>query len=145
MSCNHYIILVLYFTADFPKVFQQNGEERIVNGFDTEKALPYQLSILVVANKYRKFHICGATLLTANYAISALHCFIIWDKSKPNGPWEVAHLRDFRIVAGRYYNQKNYVQGQSQFGEQVSKKFKRASISKLPIHYTSCTYTRYLT
>ena len=126
MSCNHYIILVFYFTADFPKVFQQNSEGRIVNGFDTEKALPYQLSILVVANKYRKFHICGATLLTANYAISALHCFIIWDK--------VARFKDFRIVAGRYYNQKNYVQGQSQFGEQVSKKFKRASISKLPIY-----------
>ena len=82
MSCNHYIILVFYFTADFPKVFQQNSEGRIVNGFDTEKALPYQLSILVVANKYKKSHICGATLLTSKYAISALHCFIIWDKSK---------------------------------------------------------------
>ena len=88
MSCNHYIILVFYFTADFPKVFQQNGEEQIVSGFDTEKALPYQLSILVVANKYRKSHVCGATLLTSKYAISALHCFIS-NKSR----WNVSHTQ----------------------------------------------------
>ena len=122
MSCNHYIILVFYFTADFPKVFQQNGEGRIVNGFDTEKALPYQLSILVVANKYKKSHICGATLLTSKYAISALHCFIYYKQLKD--------LKDLRIVAGRY-NQKRFI---TNYGEKVSKKFKRASISKPPIY-----------
>ena len=130
MSCNHYIILVFYFTADFPKVFQQNSEGRIVNGFDTEKALPYQLSIMVVAGLFKKSHICGATLLTSKYAISALHCFIIWDKSKPNEPWKVASLRDFRIVAGRY-NQNRFI---TNFDEKVSKKFKRVSISKPPIY-----------
>ena len=131
MSCNNYIILVFYFTADFPKVFQQNGEGRIVNGFDTEKALPYQLSIMVVTGLFKKSHNCGATLLTSKYAISALHCFIIWDKSKPNAPGKVARLKDFRIVAGRYYMQKGFI---TQFGEQVSKKFKRASISKPPVY-----------
>ena len=130
MSCNHYIILVFYFTADFPKVFQQNSEGRIVNGFDTEKALPYQLSIMVVAGLFKKSHICGATLLTSKYAISALHCFIIWDKSEPNAPGKVAHLKDFRIVAGRY-NQNSFI---TNFDEKVSQKFKRASISKPSIY-----------
>ena len=100
MSSNHHIILVFYFTADFPKVFQQNGEERIVNGFDTTKALPYQLSISVVTKDYLKKHICGATLLTSKYALSALHCFVIMDDG--NGPWKVPRLHNYRIVAGRY-------------------------------------------
>ena len=121
----YYIILVFYFTADFPKVFQQNGEGRIVNGFDTEKALPYQLSIMVDAGLFKKSHICGATLLTSKYAISALHCFIIRDKNKPNEPWKVARLKDFLIVAGRY-NQNRFI---TDFDEKVSKKFKRESIS----------------
>ena len=114
----YYIILVFYFTADFPKVFQQNGEGRIVNGFDTEKALPFQLSIMVDAGLFKKSHICGATLLTSKYAISALHCFIFYK--------EVKNLKDFRIIAGRY-NQNRFI---TNFDEKVSKK----SISKLVIY-----------
>ena len=114
MSSNHHIILVFYFTADFPKVFQQNGEERIVNGFDTTKALPYQLSISVKTKDYLKKHICGATLLSSKFAISALHCFFTEDGG--NGPWEVARLHNFRIVAGRYIQTSSL---SLNFGEKV--------------------------
>ena len=110
-----YYDYVFYFTADFPKVLQQN--ERIVNGFDTEKALPYQLSILLQLHYYQDQHICGATLLTSRYAISALHCFIILDES--NGPWEVRPLHKFRIVAGRY-NQRRSSYNR---GEKVGKEY----------------------
>ena len=110
-----YYDYVFYFTADFPKVFQKNGEERIVNGFDTEKALPYQLSILVDVNNYKKQHICGATLLTSKFAISAIHCFVIEDRS--NVPWrKVRPLQYFQIVAGRY----NQNLSSTNFGEKVS-------------------------
>ena len=109
-----YYDCVFYFTADFPEVFQQHGEERIVNGFDTGKALPYQLSILVVTKDYLKQHICGATLLTSKFAISALHCFVIEDGS--NDPWrKVRPLQYFQIVGGRY----NQNLSSTNFGEKV--------------------------
>ena len=108
----------MYFIADFPRVFQQN--KRIVNGFDTEKALPYQLSILLkgsLLSNYKDQHLCGATLLTSTFAISALHCFILLDES--NGPWEVIPLHNFRIVAGRY----NQRRSSYNHGERVGREY----------------------
>ena len=54
-----------------PAIF--NTETRIVNGFDTRKALPYQLGI--------RYHIlgdraygCGGILISSKFGITADHC-----------------------------------------------------------------------
>ena len=56
-------------------MFQSHGK-RIVRGYDTGKAIPYQLQLLIFSQKYNEdVHFCGATLVTRKYATSALHCF----------------------------------------------------------------------
>ena len=49
-----------------------------MEGFDTRKALPYQLSMQFEKESLfttELIHFCGATLITSKFAISALHCF----------------------------------------------------------------------
>ena len=58
---------------DFPKIFEKNAEARIVNGYDTEEPLPYQLQ-LVTLEELREFNVeesyCGASLIAPDYAVS---------------------------------------------------------------------------
>ena len=100
-----------FFSADFPKIFHSNGvrnmegferKERIVEGFETNEALPYQLSLLFGVPGVGWDHICGATLINKKYAISAYHCFPrfyldFWKKLNIRITLEV-----FKAVAGRY-------------------------------------------
>ena len=36
-----------YLSAEFPKVFKEHGSARIINGFETNGPLPYQLQLVV--------------------------------------------------------------------------------------------------
>ena len=57
---------IVAFTATKPTVFNKIG--RIVNGFDTGKALPYQLGLR------NGIFACGGTMISAKYGITADHC-----------------------------------------------------------------------
>ena len=52
--------------ATKPTVFNKHG--RIVHGFETGKALPYQIGLVVPP------YVCGGTLISAKYGITADHC-----------------------------------------------------------------------
>ena len=35
-----------FFAAEFPKVFEENGPARVINGFETKEPLPFQLQMV---------------------------------------------------------------------------------------------------
>ena len=65
--------------ADMPNNRYPVNNQRIVNGYDTNGAIPYQLRLDV--ENYRD-GICGAVLISADLAISAAHCF--WNHETGN-------------------------------------------------------------
>ena len=87
MLCHHvftfsqidlgHIVLVnlvyLCLTATMPTIF--NTKARIVNGFDTRKALPYQLGIRNdILNDDKVPYGCGGILISSKFGITADHC-----------------------------------------------------------------------
>ena len=121
------LILESNFAAAFPDVFK-NQEGRIVNGFDTGQALPYQLQIVFVGLGPKQQHICGATLVTKKYATSAYHCFALlkYDrqgKKKPN----TFYLNSLRVIAGLYTKM-----GFEPFSRKVQVSFKLFLVSLFP-------------
>ena len=68
---------MVLFSADFPEHLKDDS--RVNNGFKAGKPLPYQLQLMMdvrLPNGTKvSFHFCGATLISKQYAISALHCF----------------------------------------------------------------------
>ena len=88
-------------SADFPSFEHQDS--RIIKGFETKRPLPYQLAIVwtrfsVYEDDFvEEGHICGGTLVTLEYGISALHCF---DDSKNKDKREYFDL--IIVIAGRY-------------------------------------------
>ena len=97
-----HILINETFPADFPDVFK-NREGRVVNGFDTGQALPYQLQ-LVFGDQQQ--HFCGATLVTEKYATSAYHCFAIqkYQDEKINQ----VYLDLVTVKAGQYNKDNSY-------------------------------------
>ena len=83
LDCN------FFFTAGFPTTI--NGItpppiSRITNGLPTNYPLPYQLLIYnhyrFVANRtYAIGSQCGGTLIGKKYALSALHCFTLYNST----------------------------------------------------------------
>ena len=63
---------IVAFTATKPTVF--NKQARIVNGFETGKALPYQIGLV-------NFLACGGILISAKYGITADHCLNSGDRT----------------------------------------------------------------
>ena len=64
---------IVAFTATKPTVFNKHG--RIVLGFETGKALPYQIGLVVPP------YVCGGTLISAKYGITADHCLNSGDRT----------------------------------------------------------------
>ena len=62
----------LYIATKFPSIFQKHGHDRIVGGFEPNKALPDQLSLATPLwdGIKSEAHFCGGTLITSSYAIS---------------------------------------------------------------------------
>ena len=58
--------------SKFPSMFQRHGHDKIVGGFETNKALPDQLSLATPLwdGIKSEAHFCGGTLITSSYAIS---------------------------------------------------------------------------
>ena len=88
-------------SADFPSF--QHQKSRIIKGFETKGPLPYQLDI-----SWTKFNvnaddfiesglICGGTLVTLKYGISAFHCFD-YDNDKDKREYFDLII----VIAGRY-------------------------------------------
>ena len=100
-----YKLLNKKFAADFPDVFK-NQEGRVVNGFDTGQALPYQLQLVFDVEGYKKQHFCGATLVTEKYATSAYHCFAIqkYQDEKINQ----VYLDWVTVIAGQYNKDNSF-------------------------------------
>ena len=63
---------IVTFTATKPTVFNQHA--RIVNGFETGKALPYQIGLV-------NYLACGGILISAKYGITADHCINSGDRT----------------------------------------------------------------
>ena len=66
------------FLADFPEWLRRRSHfQKIINGFETEKPLPYQLYIEVEFLKDGISYTaeCGGTLIAPDLVISAHHCF----------------------------------------------------------------------
>ena len=110
---------------------------RIVNGFDTEKPLPYQLQI-VASEELEEFGLegsyCGASLISPNYAVTGYHCFSLMkdiDNGHPNDKGKVwpsdKKILDFVIVvAGSYFRYEKDTP--SEFEIQVSHKINPTSV-----------------
>ena len=84
----------------------KNQEGRVVNGFDTGQALPYQLQLVFDVEGYKKQHFCGATLVTEKYATSAYHCFAIqkYQDEKINQ----VYLDRVIVIAGKYMKTNSF-------------------------------------
>ena len=54
-----------------PTIF--NTQDRIVNGFETRKALPYQL-VVKAASTQTEIPGCGGILISSKFGITADHC-----------------------------------------------------------------------
>ena len=88
-----------------------------MNGFDTEKPLPYQLQI-IASEELEDFGLegsyCGASLISPNYAVTGYHCFSLMkdiENGHPNDKGKVwpadKKILDFVIVvAGSYFRYK---------------------------------------
>ena len=70
-----FLVALIRFSEAKPKCdCQPNVDDRIVGGTRTGKhEIPWQLS-LGLKRGSRVSHICGATLLNANWAVTASHC-----------------------------------------------------------------------
>ena len=96
------VVNLVYFclTAKKPKIFTKqetvNGFDigkkflRIVNGFDTEGPLPYQLRLKARVSAWRVLN-CGGILISSRFGITADHCI---DNTK--------FLKDAIVWAGAY-------------------------------------------
>ncbi|XP_034660915.1 trypsin-4 [Drosophila subobscura] len=63
-------ILLVHFNVDAAATAQRLPDSRIVNGREAaEGEFPYQLSL-----RRHTIHICGASILASNWAITAAHC-----------------------------------------------------------------------
>ena len=86
-------LVYLCLTAKKPTIFtkQENRKSfRIVNGFDAEGPLPYQLRLKARVS-FLKVSICGGILISSRFGITADHCI---DDTK--------YLKDAIVWAGAY-------------------------------------------
>ena len=82
-------------------------EGRVVNGFDTGQALPYQLQLIFDVLGQRQ-HFCGATLVTKKYAASAYHCFALQKYGHQDGKINQFYLDFVTVIAGQYRKDNSY-------------------------------------
>ena len=82
-------LITFCLTAKKPKVFTEQETSRIVGGFDTKGALPYQLELKTRDDFY--IYGCGGILISSRFGITADHCI---DDTK--------YLKDAIVWAGAY-------------------------------------------